>query len=132
MPHSIQTRVRYGETDQMGVVYYGNYLQFYEIGRAEWLRAKGFSYKKLEELGVLMPVMSVENKYIRPAKYDDLLTITTSIKSYDKKSVRFLTEIYNEGDELLHVGTTKLCFINMNDMSRQDAPQVIDDMLSEL
>ena len=70
-------RVRYGETDQMGYVYYGNYAQFFEVGRVEWLRALGVSYKSLEESGIMLPVIQLNINYMKPAKYDDLLTITT-------------------------------------------------------
>ena len=70
-------RVRYAETDQMGYVYYGNYAQFFEVGRVEWLRSLGVSYKSLEDSGVMLPVINLNVQYIKPAKYDDLLTITT-------------------------------------------------------
>ncbi len=77
--HETKLRVRYGETDQMGVVYYGNYALYYEVGRVEALRSIGMTYKGLEESGVMMPVAEVTSKYIRPAKYDDELTIRTII-----------------------------------------------------
>ena len=75
--NQIKIRVRYGETDQMGYVYYGNYAQFFEVGRVEWLRALGVSYKSLEESGIMLPVIQLNINYMKPAKYDDLLTITT-------------------------------------------------------
>ena len=75
--HEIKTRIRYAETDQMGVVYHGNYAQFFEVGRVEWLRALGVSYKSLEESGIMLPVRELNINYLKPAKYDDLLTITT-------------------------------------------------------
>ena len=78
-----QLRVRYGETDQMGYLYYGNYAQFYEVGRVETMRSLGMSYKTLEtDYGILMPVMSMQVRYVRPAFYDDLLTIKTTIRHF--------------------------------------------------
>ena len=73
-------RVRYGETDQMGYVYYGNYAQFFEVGRVEWLRELGISYKSLEESKIMLPVINLNINYLKPAKYDDLLTIVTTLK----------------------------------------------------
>ena len=70
-------RVRYAETDQMGYVYYGNYAQYFEVGRVEWLRSLGVSYKSLEESGIMLPVIKLEVDFIKPGKYDDLLTINT-------------------------------------------------------
>ena len=79
--HQIHTRVRYGETDQMGVVYHGNYAQFFEMGRVEWLRNMGISYKFMEENGIMLPVVSLTMNYKKPARYDDLLTIKTIFKN---------------------------------------------------
>ena len=90
--HEQKIRVRYAETDQMGYVYYGNYAAYYEVARTEMLRQTGFSYKELEELGVMMPVLEMNIKYIQPAKYDELLTIKVIIKEKTfSKSVFFLT-----------------------------------------
>jgi acyl-CoA thioester hydrolase len=74
-----QIRVRYGETDQMGYCYYGNYAQYFEVGRVEALRTVGLSYKELEEQGIMLPVSEFNVKYLSPAFYDDLLTIKTTI-----------------------------------------------------
>ncbi len=73
-------RVRYGETDQMGYVYYGNYAEYFEVGRVEWLRNLGISYKSLEESKIMLPVLHLNINYLKPAKYDDLLTIITTLK----------------------------------------------------
>jgi acyl-CoA thioester hydrolase len=73
-------RVRYGETDQMGYVYYGNYAEFFEVGRVEWLRALGVTYKSLEDTGIMLPVLNLNINYLKPAKYDDLLTIVTILR----------------------------------------------------
>ena len=78
--HVTSVRVRYAETDQMDIVYYGNYAQYFEVGRAECIRELGFTYKKMEEMGVRMPVVSMEAEFLRPAHYDDLITIKTLLK----------------------------------------------------
>jgi acyl-CoA thioester hydrolase len=105
-------RVRYAETDQMGFVYYGNYLQYYEVGRVEALRLLGTSYKQMEEDGVILPVYSCNIRYIKPAVYDDLLVIKTSITEMPKVRITFDYEIYNQNNELLNTGTTLLVFVN--------------------
>ena len=118
--HSIQVRVRYAETDQMGYVNYGNYATYLEVARVETFRAIGFSYKEMEEDGVLMPVLEYKTKYIRPAKYDDLLTIKIKVAELPKVRIRFEYEIYNEKEELLNVSETTLVFIDSK--SNRPAP----------
>lgn len=109
-------RVRYGETDQMGYCYYGNYAQFFEVGRVELLRKQGLSYKKLEEQGIMLPVLDYTVKYIRPALYDDLLTITTKIVEIKGARVYFEYEIHNEEEVLISVASTTLVFIDQKTM----------------
>jgi acyl-CoA thioester hydrolase len=110
--HSIQLRVRYSETDQMSYVYYGNYASYFEVARVEAFRHIGFSYKEMEEAGILMPVLEYKTKYIKPAKYDDLLTIKVSIKEKPGIKIKFEYEVFNESDILLTVAETTLVFIN--------------------
>ncbi|RYD52074.1 MAG: acyl-CoA thioesterase [Sphingobacteriales bacterium] len=106
-----QLRVRYAETDQMGVVYYGNYAQFYEMGRAEAIRQLGFTYRELEALGIKMPVTGMTSRYLRPALYDDLLTIKTTLRKLPEGSlIEFHHEVYNEAGELLNTGSVSLVF----------------------
>ena len=106
-----QLRVRYAETDQMGVVYYGNYAQFYEIGRAEAIRQLGFTYRELEALGIVMPVTAMTCRYLRPALYDDLLTIKTTLRVLPEGSqVEFHHEVFNEEGKLLNTGSVSLVF----------------------
>jgi acyl-CoA thioester hydrolase len=106
-----QLRVRYAETDQMGFLYYGNYAAYYEVGRAEAIRALGFTYKQLEELGIIMPVVKLESTYHRPARYDDLITIRTTLKELPAgSSVAFHSELFNEEGKLLNTGITTLVF----------------------
>lgn len=108
-----QVRVRYAETDQMGVVYYGNYATYFEIGRVEALREMGASYRAMEEGGVMLPVLDLKVKYIRPAKYDDLLTIKVTVPEMPNTRITFLYEITNEEGTLLTVGETTLVFVDM-------------------
>jgi len=108
-----QLRVRYGETDQMGYVYYGNYAQYFEVARVEWLRELGISYKQLEEDGIMLPVLKLEVNYHKPAKYDDLLTIETSIRKKPSVRIEFDFKIYNEQKVLLTTGHTSLVFIDI-------------------
>ena len=106
-------RVRYGETDQMGYVYYGNYAQYFEVGRVEWLRSVGVSYRSLEESGVMLPVIKLDIDYIKPAKYDDLLTITTILRKKPLVKIEFDFEINNEKEELITKGMARLVFMDM-------------------
>ena len=110
--HQVDIRIRYAHTDQMGYCYYGNYAQFYEIGRVEALRNLGLSYKKIEESGILLPVIDFNIKYINPAYYDDLITVNTFIKELPSARIKFEYEIFNESGEKLNFGTTTLVFIN--------------------
>ena len=116
-------RVRYAETDRMGYVYYGNYTQYFEVGRVEALRQLGTSYKEMEESGVMLPVYTCNLKYLKPAYYDDLLVIKTSIKELPKARINFDYEIYNQKNELLNVGSTTLVFISIETMKPCPAPE---------
>lgn len=109
----IQVRVRYAETDQMGVVYHGNYAPYFEMGRVEWLRNLGLSYKKMEENGIMLPVVSLTMNYKKPAKYDDLLTVRTIFKNQTSVKIEFDYEIYNTNNELLTTGYSMLVFVDM-------------------
>jgi len=110
--NEISFRIRYGETDQMGIVYHGNYAQYLEMGRIEWLRSLGISYKTMEESGVILPVISLEIKYKKSAFYDDLITVVTRLKSKPAVRIEFEYEIYNEKRELLATANTVLAFMN--------------------
>ncbi len=123
-----QIRVRYGETDQMGYVYYGNYATYFEVARVELLRTNGITYKELEENGIMLPVLKLEVKYHKPAKYDDLLTIKTTVSKEPSITIDFDFEIYNEKKELLTTGFTSLVFINMKRNRPTRATQNILDL----
>ena len=124
-----QIRVRYGETDQMGVVYHANYASYFEVGRTEWLREYGITYKSLEETGVMLPVISLEIKYKNSARYDDLLTIKTSIKKLPSARIEFDYELVNESGDLLATGSTDLVFINMKRNRPMRCPDYLLDKL---
>ena len=111
--HEFTVRVRYAETDQMGVVYHGNYAQYFEMGRVEWLRNLGLTYKFMEENGVMLPVVSLTMNYKKPARYDDMLTVRTIFKKQDSVKIEFDYEILNEEGELLTIGNSVLVFVNM-------------------
>lgn len=106
-------RVRYGETDQMGYVYYGNYAEFYEVARVEMLRKLGLTYKWMESTGIMMPVLELKCKYIKPAFYDDEITIKVVVKELPSTRIVFNYELYNEKNELINLGETTLVFVNI-------------------
>jgi len=105
-------RVRYSETDQMGYVYYGHYAAYFEVARVESLRQLGMTYKELEEMGIIMPVLENHSRFIAPALYDDELKIVTTIREKPGVRIRFEYEISNSKDQLIHKGETLLAFIN--------------------
>ena len=115
-------RVRYAETDKMGYVYYGNYAQFYEVGRVEALRLLGVSYKSLEDLGIMMPVVQLIANFKKPALYDDELTIRTIIKEMPDIKMKFYYEIYNENKILINQGETILVFVHKQTMKPCKCP----------
>jgi acyl-CoA thioester hydrolase len=118
-----QLRVRYAETDQMGVVYHGNFFTYFEVARAESIRQLGFTYADMERMGVIMPVIEVQCRYLRPALYDDLLTIRVILKELPiHHKIEFLQEVYNEKKELLATGKVILYFMERETMKRTTMP----------
>ena len=120
---STQMRVRYAETDQMAYVYYGNYAMYYEVGRVEALRQLGFEYAKLEEQGVMMPVLDLQCKFISPARYDELLTVTVTIPEIPTARMLFEYSITNESGKVVNKGSTTLVFIDMETNRPCRAPE---------
>ncbi len=121
--HSTQIRVRYAETDQMDVVYYGNYAQYFEVGRAECIRDLGFTYKDMEAMGVKMPVVEMHVNFRRPAHYDDLITIKTQLRELpDEHHISFYHEVFNEDTKLLTTGKVTLYFIDIVTLKRVAMP----------
>ncbi len=127
--NSISFRVRYSETDQMGVVYHGNYAQYLEMGRVEWLRAIGFSYKQMENDGIMLPVISLQMEFKKSATYDDLITVTTSLTKLPMVRIEFDYEIRNEQGDLLVKANTVLAFIDMKTKRPTKCPTQILDCL---
>ena len=111
--HSTYVKVRYAETDQMGVVYHGNYAQYLEIARIDWLDALGISYKKMEEEGVMLPVYELNLVFKKSAKFDDRLKIVTFLKEKPGVRIKFRYEIYNQEEELLTEAETTLIFMDI-------------------
>ena len=130
--HKTSLRVRYGETDQMGYCYYGNYAQYFEVGRVEALRSLGMSYKKLEEQGVMLPVSEFSVKYKFPAKYDDELFITTKITELRGARLVFDYIIENEKDQLIATAQTTLVFVAKETMRPISPPGWFVDLLVEI
>lgn len=123
-------RVRYGETDQMGYLYYGFYALYYEVGRAEAIRELGFTYRQMEEMGIMMPVTELNAKYFRPAQYDDLVTVRTILKELpDGPKIQFHSELYNEQGELLNKGVTTLVFYDPAKKEKTIMPAVLLEKL---
>lgn len=119
-------RVHYALTDQMGVVYHGRYAEFFEIGRTEALRQLGLTYKEIESAGVIMPVTEMHIRFLRPARYDDLLTIVTTVKELPVQSkIIFYNEIFNETKDLLCSGHVSLYFMDKKSMTRAPMPETI-------
>ncbi len=132
LSNTIQFRVRYAETDQMSYVYHGNYAQYLEMGRIEWLRNIGISYKKMEEDGIMLPVINLNINYLKSAKYDDLLTLKTSLFKKPGVKIDFSYEIYNKKQELLTTANTTLVFINMKTNKPTRPPKYLLDELTKI
>ena len=128
----VKVRVRYSETDQMGVVYHGNYIPYFEIGRVEWLRNKGVSYKTMEENGIALPIVSMQINYKKPARYDELLTVITTFKSQSSVKIEFECEIFNEASDLLTTANFVLVFVSLNTGRPITPPDYILSLLKEI
>ena len=127
--HEIELRVRYAETDQMGRVYYGNYAQYFEVGRVEWLREFGISYKSMEEQGILLPVVSLSVKYKKSARYDDIVKVKTKLVKMPSATIEFDYEITNESGEILTLGNTVLVFMDVIKNRPTRCPKYLLDKL---
>ncbi len=127
---STNIRVRYGETDQMGVVYHGNYATYFEVARTEWLRNLGVTYKDLENNGIMLPVISLSFNFVKSAKYDDLLTISVFLKKRPLVKIEFDYEIYNQNKEKISKGNSVLAFIDMKTNKPIKCPDYILNKLN--
>lgn len=128
LKHTTEVRVRYGETDQMGFCYYGNYAQFLEVARVELLRSKGVSYKTLESEGILLPVRSFSIKYIAPSRYDDLLKIETEITKIKSARIEFSYVIRDQNSTLIATASTELVFVDAQSMKPIKVPSKISNL----
>jgi acyl-CoA thioester hydrolase len=126
----IEFRVRYGETDQMSYAYHGNYAAYFEMGRTEWLRKLGVSYKKMEEDGIMLPVINLNTNYLKPAKYDDILTLKTTLANKPAARIEFKFEITNKQNELLTTASATLVFVNMKTNKPTRIPKYLLDKLN--
>ncbi len=122
-------RVRYGETDQMGFVYYGFYAMYYEVARVEALRQLGLTYKEIETMGIIMPVLENKSKYMAPARYDELLKIVTTVRDKPSVKIRFEYDIYNEQSKLIHQGETLLVFVDKITNRPCRPPQAMENIM---
>lgn len=127
-----KVRVYYEDTDQMGVVYYGNYARYYEIGRTEMIRDLGFTYKQMEEMNIMLPARSLKINFLKSAHYDDLLTIRTIVDTIPKVKFPIKTEIYNENGELINSGEVVLVFFNTLTGKPFAAPKFFIDELTRI
>ena len=128
--HEVTIRVRYGETDQMGYLYYGNYAEYFEVGRVELIRSLGLSYKELEEVhGIWLPVVSLEMRFVRPAYYDVLLTVRSTLKEMPDEHITFHVEILNEKRKLVNSGRVRLCFFEAKSKKVVMAPDFLLERL---
>jgi acyl-CoA thioester hydrolase len=128
--HEVQIRVRYGETDQMGYLYYGHYAQYYEVGRVETIRSLGLTYKEMEERhGIWLPVVSLETRFVRPAYYDELLLVRSELRDLPGQYITFHVEIRNEQRKLVNAGRVRLCFFDAQTKKVVHAPDFLLDKL---
>lgn len=128
LKHVTEVRVRYGETDQMGFCYYGNYAQFLEVARVELLRSKGITYKTLESDGILLPVRTFSIKYIAPSRYDDLLRIETEIIKIQSSRIEFNYVIRDQNSTLIATANTELIFVDSQSIKPIKAPSKISNL----
>lgn len=127
---STQIRVHYALTDQMGFVYHGNYAQFFEIARVEALRQMGLTYKEIEAMGVIMPVVDMHTRFLYPVKYDELITVTITLKELPvHHRILFFCDVYNEAGKLCTAATVTLYFMEAATMKRIDIPAVLREKL---
>jgi len=123
-------RVRYAETDQMNVVYYGNYAQYFEVARAESIRNLGYTYREMETAGIIMPVVEMQTKFLRPAHYDDLLTIRTILRELPPDHrIQFEHEVFNQEKKLLTLGKVTLYFVKIGTFEKTVMPESLRHLL---
>lgn len=111
--HESKLKVRYVETDQMGIVHHSNYAQYYELARTECFEAcSGMTYATMEAEGVMLPILELQSRYLKPAYYNEVLTIKSIVTELPSVRLKVDYEIYNEANELINTGSTTLVFVN--------------------
>ena len=128
--HEIEIRVRYGEVDMMGYLYYGYYSFYYEQARVETMRSLGIPYKKMEELGFLLPVVDLQIHFIKPAYYDDIVRIKTFIKKMPMVRHYFHYEMYNQQNELINEANTTLVYLDKETRKPVACPVFVTELLN--
>ena len=131
--HETQIRVRYGEVDQMGYLYYGNYALYYEVGRAEMIRSYGYPYAEMEKDGIVMPVVRMQARFLKPVRYDEHITIETTLSQLPTHGLMtFIHQLYNEQGELLHRAEVTLTFFDPVQQKKVHAPEKLIQILQPL
>jgi acyl-CoA thioester hydrolase len=125
--HRYQTRVRYAEIDRMGLAYHSRYIEWFEAARTEMLRDQGLAYNDLEARGLSLPVVEVKARYLKPVRYDDLVTVRTRVAKVSRVRLHLTYQVFIEPGDLRAEGYTIHCFIN-----RQGRPQRVDQSLVNL
>ncbi len=128
--HETQIRVRYAETDKMGYLYYGNYAQYFEVGRVEAIRSLGLSYREMEDVhGIWLPVVHLEQRFVRPAFYDDLVTVRSEIRELPSENIVFHVQVFNEKKKLLNAGRVRLSFFDSKNKKVVPCPEFLLEKL---
>lgn len=130
--NTIQFRIRYSETDQMSFAYHGNYVQYLEMGRIELLREIGIPYKEVEASGIILPVIDLNIKYLKPANYDDLITLVTTLEKLPTAKIEFSYKLFNENEELITTATTTLAFLKSESKRPTRVPKNILHKIIEI
>ncbi len=129
--HEMQLRVRYAETDKMGVVYHGNYAQYFEVARVEMLRSLGVSYRSMEDEGTMLPVVNLNIDYKKPALYDELLTVETTISELPGVKIQFSYKLLNQNQDLLALASTTLVFVDVETKRPKRCPEFLLEKLKD-
>ncbi len=127
--HRLTYRIPYSDVDRMNIVHHANYAKYYELGRTEAIRAAGWSYQEMEENGISMAVVELKTKFIRSARYDDVIEIVTMIKELPKRTMQFYTEIYDQDETLLNLGEIKFLFLHQKTLKIISAPNRLNQLL---
>ncbi|MBQ5830435.1 MAG: acyl-CoA thioesterase [Alistipes sp.] len=129
--YQTQVRVRYKDTDQMGIMHHSNYIVLYETARTEWLRDMGLTYAEIERRGVMSPIIEVQSRYHYPAFYDEVLTVKVMMDEMPSARLNIASEVYNEAGRLINTGRVTLGFMNAHTRRPCRAPEWFVEALEE-